>query len=77
VPKVEKLKKPKDWLFDKRRRHPRGKRTVPQYAAFLHPMMEGQVTYVWPLKTLLRRLYDKEREEGLSIHTQAFPKKKG
>ena len=58
-------KSQKDWLHDTRRANPQGKNELPgAYAGRLHLLMEKahaakRVTKLWPLKTLLRRLYDK------------------
>ena len=58
------LKEPKDWFVDVRSDSPQGKKELPgAYAARLYALMQeahqaGHVTKLWPLKTLLRRLYD-------------------
>jgi hypothetical protein len=58
-------KSQKDWLHDTRQANPQGKNELPgAYAGRLHLLMEKahaakRVTKLWPLKTLLRRLYDK------------------
>jgi hypothetical protein len=52
---------PKDWLPAARRNHPRLRNELlVDYAGRLRVLMQkANVTKVWPLKTLLRRLHDK------------------
>ena len=60
-----KLLKPAAWLDDTRKANPQRKNELPgAYAGRLHPLMQKaheakHVAKLWPLKTLLRRLYDK------------------
>jgi hypothetical protein len=60
-PKRPKLTQPKAWLAKAREKHPRRKgETMAAYARLLHASMQtADVTEVWPVETLQRRLYDK------------------
>jgi hypothetical protein len=64
-PAEPELLESKAWLDDMRKKHPRKKNELlGTYASRLHTLMQEahvtkHVTKLWPLKTLLRRLYDK------------------
>ena len=56
---VRKKMKPKAWLTKARKDQPqRSDEEMSDYADRLHPLMETNATKVWPVKTLLRRLYE-------------------
>ena len=64
-PAEPELLKPAAWFDDIRKDNPQRKNELPgAYAGRLHPLMQEaheakHVAKLWPLKTLLRRLYDK------------------
>jgi len=60
-PAERNLMEPKAWLAKTRKEHPRRQNErLGAYASRLHALMkEENVTTLWPLKTLRRRLYDK------------------
>ena len=64
-PAEPELLKPAAWFDDVRKDNPQRKNELPgAYAGRLHPLMQEaheakHVAKLWPLKTLLRRLYDK------------------
>ena len=59
-PAERKLTEPKAWLAKVRKEHPRKQRErMSDYVDRLHTLMqEADVTDIWPISTLRRRLYD-------------------